>query len=231
MIPVRDNNPRQITPWVNYSLIAANILVFLWQLTLGPELAATIQRVAFVPARFWSPATMPSEVVNLFVSMFMHGGLLHIGSNMLYLWIFGDNLEDRMGHVRYLLFYLFCGVLATLAHAVSAPSSAIPALGASGAIAGVLGGYLLLFPHARVMTFIPFGFFIALRELPAIFVLGIWFVLQLFTGIADLGVASDQGGVAYFAHIGGFLAGLLLVRLFARAETSPRNREWRRSRR
>ena len=141
---------------------------------------------------------------------------MHIGSNMLYLWIFGDNIEDRLGHTRYLIFYLACGFIATMAHAVFSPASRIPAIGASGAIAGVLGAYLVLFPHARVMTLIPIFVFITVRELPAILILGLWFVLQLFSGVGSLGVtdAQDMGGVAWFAHIGGFVAGMVLVGLF-----------------
>jgi membrane associated rhomboid family serine protease len=135
---------------------------------------------------------------------------------MLYLWVFGDNVEDRLGHGKYLAFYLLCGFLATYAHAFFSPGSRIPAIGASGAIAGVLGAYLVLYPHARVMTILPIFIFITIREIPAIFVLGVWFVLQLFSGVGSLGVqdAQDMGGVAYFAHIGGFVAGMLLIGMF-----------------
>ena len=152
---------------------------------------------------------------------------MHIGSNMLYLWIFGDNIEDRLGHVRYTIFYFLCGIIATLAHAFSSPGSIIPAIGASGAIAGVLGGYLILFPHAQVTTVIPIVFFITIRQVPAILILGFWFVLQLFSGVGSLGVpdAQDMGGVAYFAHIGGFVAGMILIVLMGGRRRPPPRRE------
>ena len=155
-----------------------------------------------------------ADFITVFTSMFMHGGWLHLGGNMLYLWIFGDNIEDRLGHLKYVLFYLASGVIATLAHAVFNPGSRIPSVGASGAIAGVLGAYILLFPRARVTTLIPIFMFITVREIPAVFLLGVWFVLQLFTGAATMGGdVADTGGVAYFAHIGGFVAGMALVSL------------------
>ncbi|HEY0594070.1 MAG TPA: rhomboid family intramembrane serine protease, partial [Thermoanaerobaculia bacterium] len=208
MIPLRDVNPRKGVPIVNIALVVANILMFLWELSLGPRIEGALASIAFVPSEFFGGATA-KESVDIATSMFLHGGWLHLIGNMLYLWIFGDNIEDRMGHGRYLLFYLLCGYAAALAHAVFNPGSSLPAIGASGAVAGVLGAYLVLFPHARVMTLIPFGLFIAMRELPAIFVLGLWFVMQLFTGVASLGVPTAQtGGVAWFAHIGGFIAGL-----------------------
>ncbi len=223
MLPLRDINPRRLFPAVNLTLIAINILFFAWELSLGRNLEPELTRIAFVPARFWIPGFYLADALAIFVSMFLHGGLLHIGGNMLYLWIFGDNVEDRMGHGRYLVFYLTCGAIATLSHAFINPDSPLPSIGASGAIAGVLGAYLVLFPHARVVTLIPLGFLIFLRELPALFVLGLWFVFQLFIGTASLGVSDSvqRGGVAYFAHIGGFVAGMILVFLFAR----PRRRQ------
>ncbi|MHB0970900.1 MAG: rhomboid family intramembrane serine protease [Thermoanaerobaculia bacterium] len=223
MIPIRDTNPRRTFPYVNIVLIVINIAVFFWEVSLGTRVNATLASIAFVPARFWEPGQLAPDTMSMFFSMFLHGGWLHLGGNMLYLWIFGDNVEDRLGHVKYLIFYFACGIAATFAHAFMNPQSALPAVGASGAIAGVLGGYLVLFPHARVMTFIPIGFVVALRELPAILVLGLWFVLQIFTGAASLGARSleEAGGVAYFAHIGGFIAGLVLILLMAR-RTKPR---------
>ncbi len=213
MIPLRDINPRRAKPVVTITLIAINILCFFWELSLGERLQGALASVAFVPAVFWRPGGLVPDSMSILFSMFLHGGWLHLGSNMLYLWIFGDNIEDRLGHVRYIIFYLACGVAAALAHGLMSPSSALPAVGASGAIAGVLGAYLVLFPTARVMTFIPIGFFLAMRELPALFVLGLWFVMQLFVGFASLGAttAAESGGVAYFAHIGGFLAGVVLI--------------------
>ncbi len=216
MIPLRDNNPRRTVPVVTYTLIVLNVLAFFWQLSLGPNLERALFQIAFIPARYWIPGNWVFDLYTIVVSMFLHGSLMHIGSNMLYLFIFGDNIEDRLGKTRYLIFYLLCGFLATLAHAVFSPGSRIPAIGASGAIAGVLGAYLILFPHARVMTLLPIFVFITVRELPAIVILGLWFVLQLFSGVGSLGVrdAQDMGGVAYFAHIGGFVAGMALIAIF-----------------
>jgi len=216
MLPLRDDNPRRTTPFVTYLLIALNVLAFLWELSLGERLQPALFQLAFIPARYWIPGNWIFDLLTIVISMFLHGGLMHIGSNMLYLWIFGDNVEDRLGHGKYLLFYLLCGFGATLAHAIFSPASRLPSIGASGAIAGVLGAYLLLYPHARVMTLIPIFFFITFREIPAVIILGLWFVLQLFSGVGSLGVpdAQDMGGVAYFAHIGGFVLGMLLIGLF-----------------
>jgi membrane associated rhomboid family serine protease len=226
MIPLRDDNPRRTVPFVTYVLIALNLLAFAWELSLGPRLQEALFSIAFIPARYWVPGHWAFDLYTIVISMFLHGGLMHIGSNMLYLWIFGDNIEDRLGHIRYLLFYLFCGFAATFAHAMFSASSSIPAIGASGAIAGVLGAYLILYPHARVMTLIPIFFFITVRELPAIIILGLWFVLQLFSGVGSLGVPSAQnaGGVAYFAHIGGFVAGMVLIGIVG-GFRRPRRRE------
>lgn len=211
MLPLTDHNPRRTFPFVTYALVALNVLAFVWQLSLGASLERALFAIAFIPARFWIPGHWGADLFTIVVSMFLHGGLLHIGSNMLYLWIFGDNVEDRLGHGKFLVFYLMCGFGATLAHAFFSPSSAIPAIGASGAIAGVLGAYLVLYPRAQVTTVIPILFFITIREVPAVIVLGLWFVLQLFSGVGSLGITEDVGGVAYWAHIGGFALGLLLI--------------------
>ena len=213
MLPLTDHNPRRSTPFVTYLLIVTNIFAFLWELSLGQSLQVVLFQRAFIPAKFWVPGHWDYDIVSTFFSMFMHGGFLHIGSNLLYLWIFGDNVEDRLGHFRYTLFYFLCGIAATVAHALAGPGSTLPAIGASGAIAGVLGAYLILFPHARVTTIIPIFVFITVRELPAVLVLGLWFVLQIFSGVGSLGVADaqDAGGVAWFAHIGGFVAGMILI--------------------
>jgi membrane associated rhomboid family serine protease len=226
VLPLSDHNPSRTTPFVNVVLIAANIFMFFWELSLGPKLEPALFDVAFIPARFWYAPLAPLNVVGMFISMFLHGGWLHLGGNMLYLWIFGDNIEDRLGHFRYLIFYLLCGIVATLAHAFFNPGSRMPSIGASGAIAGVLGAYLLLFPRAQVTTLIPIFFFITIREIPAVIVLGLWFVLQLFTGVASLGVAdaANRGGVAYFAHIGGFVAGMALVALMGGMRRRPPQR-------
>jgi membrane associated rhomboid family serine protease len=152
--------------------------------------------------------------LTLLSAMFMHGGFMHIAGNMLYLWIFGDNVEDRMGHAKFLIFYLLCGLIASLTHIFFGPSSRIPSLGASGAIAGVLGGYLILYPHQRVRVLVPLGMFSQITELPAIVVIGFWAVLQFFSGIGSIADTAQTGGVAYMAHVGGFVAGLALVYLF-----------------
>ena len=212
MLPLTDHNPRRLTPVVNYLLIAANVWAFFWELSLGPYIQRDLMILAFVPARFWAAPFYGPNIIRIFISMFLHGGWLHIGGNMLYLWIFGDNIEDRLGHFKYLVFYLVCGVIATLTHAVMLADSRLPSIGASGAIAGVLGAYAVLFPKARVTTLIPIFVFITIREIPAIFVLGFWFVLQLFVGVASIGASGDvTGGVAVFAHIGGFIAGMILI--------------------
>lgn len=216
MIPLRDNNPRRTVPVVTYALIGINIAAFVWQLMQGPLLERKLFEIAFIPVRFWIPGNWFFDIYTVVTSMFLHGSLMHIGSNMLYLFIFGDNIEDRLGKTRYIVFYFACGFLATYAHAFFSPGSQLPAIGASGAIAGVLGAYLILFPHAQVTTLIPIFFFLMVRQLPAILILGLWFVLQLFSGVGSLGVrdAQDMGGVAYFAHIGGFVAGMVLIFVF-----------------
>ena len=200
---------------VNIVLVAINVIVFFWELRLqaAGQLEPALVNVAFVPARFWYlPGALLPNVITMFVSMFLHGGWLHLGGNMLYLWVFGDNVEDRLGHVKYLFFYLVCGLLATLAHAVMNPESRLPSIGASGAIAGVLGAYVVLFPKQRVTTLIPIFIFITVREIPAIFLLGFWIIMQLFFGAASMGGdLQSAGGVAYFAHIGGFVAGMVLI--------------------
>ena len=216
MIPIKDNNPTHLIPVVNISIIVANVLFFVYELSLGPELDAFFYEYGVVP-RFISTAFVnmsfgAGEFISLFSSMFLHGGFLHLGGNMLYLWIFGDNVEDKLGHGRYALFYLLCGLTATFAHIILSPNSAIPTVGASGAISGVLGAYLLMFPRARVVTIIPILFFIQVAELPALVVLGLWFILQFFNGLASLGPeTAGMGGVAWWAHIGGFIAGFIFV--------------------
>src|SRR5262249_38276371 len=177
-----------------------------YEMSLGTRLNGFLMSAAFVPANFFQPGAAVSETRSIFVSMFLHGGWMHLLGNMLYLWIFGDNIEDRLGRIKYLLFYLLCGVPATLGHGLSGRNSGVPSVGASGAIAGVLGAYLLTFPQARVLTLVPLGFYTQIRELPAIMVLGFWFVLQFFSGIMSLG-ARNVGGVAWWAHIGGCVGG------------------------
>jgi membrane associated rhomboid family serine protease len=212
MIPIRDEIPTRETPVINYLLIAANILVFLWMLFL-PEsgLATFLYEFAMVPAHFADGVTL-ADMMTIFTSMFMHAGLAHIGGNMLYLWIFGDNVEDRIGHFRYLMFYLVGGVVASLTHLATNWGSELPTVGASGAIAAVLGAYLVCFPASRIATFVPLGRYYRLTLVPAAVILGFWFVLQLFEGVLALG-GADVGGVAFWAHVGGFVAGMVMVKL------------------
>ncbi|MBI3576084.1 MAG: rhomboid family intramembrane serine protease [Gammaproteobacteria bacterium] len=218
MIPLRDDNPTSITPFVTYAFIAACVLVFLWQMSLGEKgFEAAVLALGVTPAILLGDARLPPElylvppVATVFSSMFLHGGFMHLAGNMLYLWIFGNNVEDSMGHVRFVIFYLLCGVAAVLAQALPNPDSAIPMIGASGAISGVLGAYLLLFPRAHVLVLIPLGMFSRMVPLPAMVVLGFWFVLQLIsTALSD----GSQGGVAFGAHIGGFVAGMILIPVF-----------------
>lgn len=226
MLPLTDHLPARRTPVINYLIIAANVLVFVWELSFGPNLQRALFEVAFVPRYFWVPGYLVPNLIRIFISMFLHGGFLHIAGNMLYLWIFGDNVEDRLGHARYVVFYLVCGFGAMLTHAFFNANSNVPAIGASGAIAGVLGAYLVLYPKQRVTTLIPIFFFIMIREIPAIFLLGFWFVLQLFAGVGSLGVpdADTTGGVAYFAHIGGFILGMFLIVVMGGARRPPPRR-------
>jgi membrane associated rhomboid family serine protease len=208
MFPIRDHNPSQRTPYVTYALIAANVLVFLLYLPLlGDEarLAAFFDRWALTPARF----TAGADSFTLLTYMFLHGGLLHLGGNMLFLWIFGDNLEDSFGHLGFLAFYLACGVAAALAQVLPDPGSRVPMVGASGAIAGVMGGYLLLFPRARVDVLVILIVILRMIALPAWVMLGFWFALQAVNSYASFGLA--EGGVAHLAHTGGFIAGALLT--------------------
>jgi membrane associated rhomboid family serine protease len=214
MLPLRDENPTSTTPVVNYVLIGINIVVFIFQVMLGSSQDSFVYQFALIPAQITGGLRV-GDVLDVFTSMFMHAGLAHIGGNMLYLWIFGANVEDAMGHGRYLFFYLTGGVVASLAHILTNPGSQIPTVGASGAIAAVLGAYLILYPQSRVSTLIFIGYFIRLAMVPAIVVLGLWFVLQLFQGVLTFG-AADVGGVAFWAHIGGFVAGLVLAKILAK---------------
>ena len=223
VMPLRDLNVRHTFPVVTVSFIAINVLAFFYELSLGHRLEDFFLASAFVPDRFFEPGGLASDARSMLVSMFLHGGWAHLFGNMLYLWIFGDNVEDRLGHVRYVVFYLVCGVAATLAHAYSNPSSVVPSIGASGALAGVLGAYLVLFPPARVLTLIPLGFFMRVTELPALAVLGLWFVMQLFSGSLSLGAQTAQtAGVAWWAHIGGFVVGMALGAFFRRRRPPSR---------
>jgi membrane associated rhomboid family serine protease len=220
MIPLKDTIPSRTFPAVNITLVVINCLVFLYELSLGPGLLPFIDRYAIIPARFFNAGMISDMIAPLFSFMFLHGGWLHVISNMLYLWIFGDNVEDRMGHFRYLVFYLMCGVASGLVQLFISPASRIPIVGASGAIAGVMGAYLLLYPFGRVVTLVFFFIFIQVVQIPAIFFLVFWFVLQFFSGA--FATPGQEGGVAWWAHVGGFLCGLLLVFPFARRKKPAR---------
>lgn len=218
MIPLRDENPIRIVPVVSWGLIAACVAIFLFQVAFGPEIFnRMIFGLGVIPAVLLGHARLPPEIelvpplLTVFSSMFLHGGWLHLAGNMLYLWIFGDNIEDRLGSLRFLLFYLACGAAAVFAQAMPAPESVVPMVGASGAISGVLGAYLLWFPRARVLVLVPFGFVLQAIRLPAVWVLGLWFLVQLLSSLA---APEGEGGVAFRAHLGGFVAGLLLAPLF-----------------
>ncbi|MBI4842956.1 MAG: rhomboid family intramembrane serine protease [Nitrospirae bacterium] len=215
MIPYKDDNPARTFPFITLLLIVSNMAVFFYMLTAVADVNAYKTLV-------YSYGAIPSYLISMkkvqpihpsltiFTSMFMHGGVLHLGSNMLYLWIFGNNVEDTLGHFRFLLFYILCGVAAAYGHTLTSPSSAAPMIGASGAISGVLGAYMIRFPRARIHTIIFLGFFIRVIQLPAFFVIGFWIVIQIINGMISKGVA-DQGGVAWFAHIGGFIAGIIII--------------------
>ncbi|MFQ5945250.1 MAG: rhomboid family intramembrane serine protease [Anaerolineae bacterium] len=215
MLPLHDKNPTLRFPVVTVALIVANTAIFAYEFILSPPaLERLFQAWAVIPVNLVADPG-PRTVATVFTAMFLHGGVIHLGGNMLYLWIFGNNIEDRMGQASFLTFYLLCGIGATVAQVAVDRNSAIPNIGASGAIAGVMGGYILLFPRARVVSLLFFGYFVRLIEVSAVWVLGYWIVIQLFSGALSLGMAST-GGVAWFAHIGGFVAGLVLVNLFAR---------------
>ncbi len=215
MLPLRDLNPTRRLPVLTYGLIAVNVLVFIWEMSLSPEqLQQAFMTLSVVPANVSADPFSLETLLDLLRSMFFHGGYEHIIGNMLYLWLFGDNVEDRFGGLLYLVLYFVTGFVAAIAQVVIDPTSTIPLVGARGAIAGVLGGYLILYPGVRVQGIIMLGRFSQLSDWPAWAVLGLWFVLQLFNGIASLGVETASGGVAFFAHIGGFVAGVVLTYLF-----------------
>ena len=213
MIPLSDENRTSRTPVVSYALLGAILLAFLWQLQAGN---AAVYAFGLIPARLVHGALLPPQLewapawATVFTSMFLHGGWLHLGGNLLYLWIFGDNVEDALGRGRFVAFYLLCGVAAALVQTVSETTSMIPMIGASGAISGVLGAYMRLYPHARVRVLVPLFIVFYTMRVPAWMVLGLWFLFQLASSAM---IQPGQGGVAFFAHIGGFLSGLILVGL------------------
>ena len=234
MIPIRDLNATRRTPMVTWSLIAVNVLVFVGSLSMGNEQAeALVMRFGVIPDVMvhgsWSELRAAGGALGSWVtpvtSMFLHGGILHLGSNMLFLHVFGDNVEDVLGRGRFVVFYLLCGLGAVVGQILVDPGSLVPMIGASGAISGVLAGYMTLFPHARVVTLIPIFIFIHFIEVPAGVFIVLWFALQLVQGYLSLGmIAEGAGGVAWFAHIGGFLAGLVCIRVFYKRRPRARRR-------
>jgi len=221
MIPLRDSQPSYSKPVVTRWLIFINCLVFLFQLSLDPfSLNHFIASFGIIPARL--------RLDSLLTSMFLHGGWLHLIGNMWFLWIYGDNVEDLLGHGKYLLFYLLCGVAAGLVHVAFNPYSRVPTIGASGAIAGVMGAYMIKFPHSRIVTLVPIFFFLTTIEVPASLILVYWFFVQFFSGLGSIGYSHlSQGGVAWFAHVGGFLAGMVLVNALKPRDRYYRRPEWR----
>lgn len=218
MIPIHDDNPTDKPTYVTWALIAICVLVFIVQYTAAPAITRQITySFGLIPAVLNNFASLPAEVhrvsaeATLLTSMFLHGGFMHLAGNMLYLWIFGNNIEDCMGHLKFVLFYLLCGAAAAYAQVLFNPDSTIPMVGASGAISGVLGAYLLVYPKAHVLVLIPLGFIIQTIRLPAVAVLSIWFAIQIFS---SLNADPDKPGVAWYAHIGGFVAGCVLIPLF-----------------
>jgi membrane associated rhomboid family serine protease len=217
MIPLRDVIPSRSTPYITVTLIVINAVAWLYELTIpGDLLPVYLQLYGVVPADFSAPT--------LVSSMFLHGSWSHFIGNMWYLWIFGDNVEDRVGHGRFIAFYLLCGVVAALGHVAMDPASTLPTIGASGAIAGVMGGYFVLYPQSRVLTLIPLVFYVEIIELPAVLLLGFWFVMQLFNaGVIAVTANSSSGGIAFVAHVAGFVAGLAGVFMFRKRR---RTTEW-----
>ncbi|MEM7769757.1 MAG: rhomboid family intramembrane serine protease [Cyanobacteria bacterium P01_E01_bin.6] len=222
MVPLNDNNPTRITPYVTYWLIGLNLFIFLYEMSLSPPILEQFIRTwGVVPAEL--TANAPGEWITLFSSQFLHGGILHVGGNMLYLWVFGNNIEDKLGHARFIFFYLACGALAALSQWFFSQSSAVPLVGASGAIAGIMGAYILRFPKARILTLIPIFFYITTVRIPAYLFLGFWFVQQALYSVASLSVTTggDAGGVAYWAHAGGFVFGAVLGPLLGLFDDQP----------
>ena len=232
MIPFRDNIPSRSFPVINIGIILTNVVVFFYELAQGRHLDRFIMHYGVVPAAVfaWPETNLPIKVIALpfLTSMFLHAGWLHLIGNMWYLWIFGDNVEDRLGHFAYLMFYLLSGFAAGIVHTIFNYNVRVPSIGASGAIAGVLGAYLVSYPFARVLTLVPVFFFFVI-EIPAIIVLGFWFVMQFLYGATALAVpvANAGGGVAWWAHVGGFIAGMILVGLFPRKDRPRYGYSWR----
>ena len=206
MIPISDDNPARLTAVVNWVLILICVGVFFWQISLGEGGEAAIYKYGFTPRNFF--ANERGAWLTLLTAMFLHGGFMHLGGNMLYLWIFGNNVEDAMGHVRFLVFYLACGIAASFAQALAEPQLTMPMVGASGAISGVLAAYVLIYPQARIRVIIPLGFLLYPTKISAIYVVGFWFIIQLFSALI---AQPGAPGTAWWAHVGGFAAGIVLT--------------------
>lgn len=215
MIPYKDNNPTSTFPFITIGIIGLNIFIFLSEITSQSGMKDVTYAYGAIPHYILTfEKNQPIHpVLTIFSSMFMHGGFFHLGGNMLYLWIFGNNIEDRLGHIRFIFFYIFCGIISAYAYAVTNSHSLIPMIGASGAVSGILGAYLLLFPKTHVHTLVFLGFFITTVRIPALIVIGFWAILQFVNGLLNTGL-DEGGGVAWFAHIGGFLIGLLTIKLW-----------------
>ncbi len=230
MFPLKDDIPARLFPVVNIVLIGANLAAYWYVAAQGEAAGPFVVAHGFVPYRFLASADFllaPARLLPVFSSMFLHGNILHLVGNMWMLWIFGDNVEDAVGHGRYLLFYLLCGMAAVAAQTLVAPGSAVPMVGASGAISGVLGGYFCTYPRARILTFLPVFIFFYLVEIPAYFFLGLWFLLQFAQGGLQYLIAGTASGVAWWAHVGGFGAGVLLIRFFRKGPAARRGKQLR----
>lgn len=208
MIPLKDDIESYSRPFVTYIILGINILIYLYEFSLGPYKENFIYNFGTIPYELFSNFGL-KPCLTIFSSMFIHANFMHLAGNMLFLWVFADNVEDLFGHIKFLFFYLFCGIAAVLLHSITTPGSKIPMVGASGAISGVMGAYLIFYPRARILSLVPLGFFLRITLIPSIFFMGIWFLYQFLFGFATFGMKG--GGVAYFAHIGGFIAGLLLA--------------------
>jgi len=223
LIPYKDNNPTASFPFVTIGIVVLNIVVFLYQIASPSGTEKIVFSYGAIPHYIitFDKVQPIHPVLTIFSAMFMHGGVFHLAGNMLYLWIFGDNIEDQLGHLRFIIFYIFCGIVAAFAQVITSPDSFTPMIGASGAISGVLGAYLLLFPRALVHTLIFLVFFVTVVKIPALIVIGFWAIIQFISGLTSTGFARE-GGVAWFAHIGGFITGLLTIKLWL----PRRSKQW-----
>jgi len=225
MIPLRDENPTATFPFITITIIVINALVFIYELTLGNQIQDRIIHLAVIPYNIIHMSN-PAVLLTLITSLFFHAGFAHIFGNMLYLWVFGNNIEDRLGHIRFIFFYLFCGIIATFGHIITAFDSKLPVIGASGAISGVLGAYLLLYPNAKVLVLLPLFYYWRITKVKAWWFLVFWIILQFLYGTTSFALGeSGKGGVAWFAHIAGFFAGILFLRLFLKEKKCRRINE------